>query len=81
MGKLEKLIAKLEQNPRNWKIEDLKNIADRFGLLVREGKGSHVVFSYPEIPTALCIPAKRPIKPIYVRKFADLIREVRESDE
>ena len=81
MGKLEKLIAKLEQNPRDWKIEDLKKIADRFGFLVREGKGSHVVFSHPGISTALCIPAKRPIKPIYIRKFADLIREVRESDE
>ena len=32
MSKVEKLLARMRNNPRDWQIEDIKAIAARFGL-------------------------------------------------
>ena len=36
MTKIEKLLTKMRNNPRDWKIEDVKVIADRFGIKYRQ---------------------------------------------
>jgi predicted RNA binding protein YcfA (HicA-like mRNA interferase family) len=43
--------------------------------------GSHVVFEHPRLAEALSVPARRPIKPVYIRRFVALIDAVRTSDE
>ena len=68
-----KLLEKLRQNPRDWRIEQLETIARRYGINVRKSGGSHVVFDHPEWVELLCIPAHRPVKPIYVKKLVSLI--------
>ncbi|EKD54557.1 MAG: hypothetical protein ACD_60C00070G0007 [uncultured bacterium] len=69
----EKLLNKMRNNPRDWRIEQLETIAKRYGIHVRKSGGSHVVFGHPAWIELLCIPAHRPIKPIYVKKLVSLI--------
>jgi hypothetical protein len=56
-------------NPRDWRIEQLEAVARSFGVNVRKSGGSYVVFEHPESVTAVSVPARRPIKPVYIRAF------------
>ena len=75
MSCAEKTIQKMRNNPRDWRIDDLKCIADRVGLDYRQPGTSHVTFSYPGL-NPLPVPADRPIKPVYVRLFVELIDKI-----
>jgi predicted RNA binding protein YcfA (HicA-like mRNA interferase family) len=55
-------------------------MAGRFGIVVRKGSGSHVSFSHPKWIEILTVPARRPIKPIYVKKFVSLIDMLKEEE-
>jgi hypothetical protein len=48
---------------------------------VRKPGGSHVVFEHPGMAEALSVPARRPIKPIYVQRFVRFIDTVRGAHE
>jgi predicted RNA binding protein YcfA (HicA-like mRNA interferase family) len=63
----------------DWQLSDLEVVADRFGITVRRGKGSHVSFSHPKWIEILTVPAHRPIKPVYVKKFVSLIDVLKEG--
>jgi predicted RNA binding protein YcfA (HicA-like mRNA interferase family) len=67
----------MKTNPKDWKIEQLIPIASEFGFSARmPGKGgSHVTFRHSS-GARLTVPAHRPIKPIYIKKFLALIEEV-----
>lgn len=80
MTKAEKTLEKMKNNPRDWQIADLEAIANRFGVTMREGKGSHVSFTHTKWVNILTVPAHRPIKPIYVKKFVDLIYALQEEE-
>jgi hypothetical protein len=67
-----KTLAKMRRNPRDWRIEDLKVLADQMGIDHDQGGTSHVVFRHPTAGR-LSVPARRPIKPVYIRLFLDLI--------
>jgi hypothetical protein len=58
-----------------WRIEDLQAVADANGVdWRRPGRGgSHVIFSASGVREIVSVPAKRPIKPIYVSRFVALI--------
>lgn len=73
MSNFQKLLEKMRNNPRDWSIADLEGIAKRHGINVRKSGGSHVVFDHPKWIELLCVPAHRPIKPIYIKKFLSLI--------
>jgi len=63
----------MRRNPKaDWRIEQLKAIADRYGVAHRQQGSSHVTFRPPR-GEKLTVPAQRPIKPVYVRKFLALI--------
>ena len=64
----------MKANPLDWQIESLKSVADAFGLVYRQPGGSHVVFRHPKLGM-LSVPARRPIKPVYVRKFVRLVEK------
>lgn len=74
MTKINKLLSKLRNNPRDWQIETLKEIAKRFNIEWRQPGKSHVTFRHPN-GTKPTVPAHRPIKPIYIKKFVRLIDE------
>lgn len=66
MGKKEKLLQQMRQNPKNVRYEQLESILLSYGFEKREGKGSHVVFKLPG-QRPLTVPRKKPfLKKIYV---------------
>lgn len=76
MTKAEKTLASLRSNPRDWKIEQLENLAKRYGIEVRKTGGSHFVFLHPDSDIAVTVPFKRPIKPVYITQFLALIDDI-----
>lgn len=72
MRKIDKLLAKMKQNPRDWRIESLKTMAKVYDIKWRQQGTSHVIFIRNDGKT-LPIPAHRPIKPIYIKKFIDFV--------
>jgi hypothetical protein len=75
-----KIFAKMRRNPRDWCIEDLKVVARRLGIDHDQHVTSHVVFRHAKAGR-LSVPANRPIKPVYVRLFVDLVDRVGEPNE
>lgn len=67
----------MRATPKDWRITDLETVAAAFGVNVRKSGGSHVVFWRPGVVEALSVPARRPIKPVYVRRFVSLIDTAR----
>ncbi len=75
MTKVEKLISRMRNNPRDWTIDDLKTLAKRFDIDWRQPGTSHVTFSYSKLPP-LTVPSHKPIKPIYITRFLSLIDSI-----
>ena len=71
----------MRSNPRDWRIASLEAVATAHGVNIRKPGGSHVVFEHPAVAEAVSIPARRPIKPIYVRRFVAFIEAVRAGNE
>jgi predicted RNA binding protein YcfA (HicA-like mRNA interferase family) len=67
-----KLVAAMRRNPRDWQLAQLQSVARQHGIDWRHQGGSHCVFVREDGRT-LPVPARRPIKPVYVRKFLDLV--------
>lgn len=74
MSKIEKLLEKMRHNPRDWRIDDLKVIAERYSIEYRQPGSSHVTFRFPN-KHMLTVPAHKPIKPIYIKQFINLLDE------
>ncbi|MDP1638946.1 MAG: hypothetical protein Q8L62_12955 [Candidatus Nitrotoga sp.] len=62
----------MRNNPRDCHIDDLKSVANRFGIDWRNEGGSHHVFSFPGVEDDVCVSAHRPVKPVYVHNFVAL---------
>lgn len=73
---VEKLLKKMQINMLDWKIEHFETIAKHFDVEVTKTSGSHVIFRHGKWTESLSVPAHRPIKPIYVKKFLKLIIEL-----
>jgi hypothetical protein len=79
MGTFEKLLEKMRRNPcGDWTMANLQTIARHMGIEVRNSDGSHHVFSFPGIDEDVTVPYKRPIKPVYIRKFLALVDAAKE---
>jgi predicted RNA binding protein YcfA (HicA-like mRNA interferase family) len=81
MTKNEKTLSKMKANPKDWRIEQLETVAKQYGVAIRKTGGSHVVFDHNDWVDLLCVPAHRPIKPIYVKKFIALVESLEVNDE
>jgi hypothetical protein len=80
MAQQDKLLARMRRNPRgDWRIEQLRTIADRYGIPFRQPGTSHVIFAPPG-RGVLSVPARRPIKPVYIRQFVAMIDSI-QADE
>ncbi len=78
MANAVKVIAGMRRNPRDWRIEDLKVVADSLSIDYDQHGTSHVVFRHA-MAGRLSVPARRPIKPVYVRMFVELVDKIGES--
>lgn len=74
MSNTDKILAKMKQNPRNWRIESLQTVAKTYDIKWRQKGTSHVVFVRNNGKT-LPVPAHRPIKSIYIKKFIKFIED------
>lgn len=72
MSTAAKLLAAMRHNPLDWRIRELQVVARQYGIDWRHGGGSHCVFVRSDGCT-LPVPAHRPIKPIYIRRFVELV--------
>jgi len=70
-----KILGRMRNNPKGWRIDDLKSVAARYDIEYRQPGTSHITFRHPS-GAKLTVPARKPIKPIYVKKFLELIDEV-----
>jgi len=59
----------------------LETVAAAAGVNVRKSGGSHVIFEHPAVAEALSVPARRPIKPIYIKRFVQFMDSIGASDE
>ncbi|HEY5280236.1 MAG TPA: type II toxin-antitoxin system HicA family toxin [Pseudolabrys sp.] len=68
-------LQRMRRNPAgDWTVRDVETICREYGLLFRPGKGtSHCHAKHPAAREILTIPARRPIKPVYIRKLVRYI--------
>lgn len=71
MSQREKLLKGMRNNPRDWRIEDLKAMAEHYGVTYDQ-TGSHVTFRSSS-GRRITVPAHKPIKPVYIPRFLLLI--------
>lgn len=79
MARWQKLLDKMRNNPQgDWTIDDIQTVAGHIdGMTVTPPSGgSHYGVAHPDRNETLTIPAKRPIKPIYVRNFVSMIDSI-----
>ena len=69
----------MRNNPRDWRIEDLKVLASHYGIN-QDQAGSHVTFQHPT-EGRLTVFADRPLKPVYVRKFIQFVDSAKEEEQ
>ena len=74
MGRADKILEKMRSNPQDWRIDDRKTVARALDIEWRQRGTSHVVFVRSDGAT-LPVPARRQIKPVYIRKFVDFATE------
>lgn len=75
-----KTLQKMRRNQTGWRIEELQSVADENSVGWRRPGhgGSHVIFSASGVREIVSVPAKRPIKPVYIRQFLALIDNAEE---
>jgi len=66
-----KILASMRKGGKNWRIEDLQTLAKHYGIAYRQKGTSHVFFTFD--PGYLPVPAHRPIKPVYIKRFVELL--------
>ncbi len=81
MSTADKLLDRMRQNPRDWRIEDVDVLARKFNLRRRNKGTSHVIYSFPGVLGEASVPDHRPIKPVYIKAFVRLIDAVLAKDE
>ena len=74
----DKLLEKMRNNPRDdWQIRDVEKLANRYGFLINRPRGgsSHVTLRHNS-GSMLTVPAHKPIKPVYIRRFVKIIDQL-----
>jgi len=72
MANAEKILARMRNNPRDWRIEDLKVLAARFDIAYWQHGTSHAGFRHP-CGRKIVVPVAKPIKEVYVKRFLALL--------
>ncbi|WP_315792202.1 MULTISPECIES: hypothetical protein [unclassified Bradyrhizobium] len=69
-----KMLEKMRANPKDWRIDDVETLCRQTGLDCEppRGGGSHFKAWSRHLKGILTIPAKRPIKPIYIKRLISL---------
>ncbi len=82
MRRWQKLLERMRANPKgDWTIRDIETVAKHFeerGLIfMPPRRGSHYTAAHPAMPDyILTIPARRPLKSVYVKRFVSMIDSI-----
>lgn len=80
MSKKEKAIAKLRQNPKNVRFEEICTILYRLGFTMRQDGTSHAIFTLGS--HRIEVPKRKPfVKPVYVKLLLQELDKIQELDE
>ncbi len=75
-----KLLERMRDNPRDWRIEDVAAVCAAFGIACTPPrKGSHYKVKPEGQAAMLTVPAHKPIKPWYIGALVELIDRVKEA--
>ncbi|MDZ4741539.1 MAG: type II toxin-antitoxin system HicA family toxin [Alphaproteobacteria bacterium] len=83
MTKIDKLLARMRQNPAgDWTIQDIKRLCNGIGweCLPPSGGGSHWKVTAPGEDAILTVPAKRPVKAVYIRKLLAMLERTNHGE-
>ena len=80
MTKVEKQLERLRQNPKGVSFEELAAVVEREGFVLRSVRGSHYQFRHPSFSEVLTVPARSPVKPVYVKAVLRLIDRLQEEE-
>ena len=72
------LLERMRRNPMaDWTIADVQKVCGQHGLECEPptGGGSHWKVFRSAVPGSLTIPARRPIKSVYIRKLVKFVDE------
>lgn len=67
----QKIFANMRKSAKNWRIEHLQTLARHYDIAYGQNGTSHVFFTFD--PGYLPVPAHRPIKSVYVKRFVELL--------
>jgi len=73
MNTAAKLLEAMQANPKGWRLEQLQTVARRHDIDWRHDGTSHCYFIRKDGET-LSVPARRPIKEVYVKHFVKLVK-------
>ena len=79
MSKADKLLKQMRQNPAgDWTIQDIQRLCNGLGwkCFQPSGGGSHWKVVIPGSEMIVTIPAKRPVKPVYIRKLMEFVKGI-----
>jgi hypothetical protein len=81
MGQGEKRLEQMRRNPvSDWTITDVEVVCRAHGIAcTAPSRGSHYDLSHPDLPDILTIPARRPLKAVYIRKLVAFVDAVEAS--
>ncbi len=86
LGQLEKLLKRIQNNPKTVRFEELDKILRRYGFRCRQPRGGSSHFVYTKNSITLVVPFQKPyVKEIYVRqvieRIGNLVIEGEENDD
>lgn len=76
MKKAGRLLDRMQRNPAgDWTIADIEQVCRETGwrCLPPTGGGSHWKIAKAGQPFILTVPARRPIKPVYIRRLVTML--------
>lgn len=79
MSKKEKALARLRQNPKHVRYEEIEKILLRLGFKKRQDGTSHATFTFGV--HIVTVPKRKPfVKPKYVELVLELLDKIKELD-
>lgn len=85
MKKTEKLLIKIENNPKNVRFEEIEQVFLSKGFEERQARrgSSHYIFYHKELERIVTIPKphkSKNVKPVYIKKALTAIRILEEKE-
>jgi hypothetical protein len=78
MAKSEKLLERMRDNPRDWRISDVERVCAAYGVdCTPPTRGDHYKVKHETQERILTIPAHRPIREWYIEDLVEFIDAVR----